>query len=218
MNAGVVMGSPGLEHLLPLRLGYFLLHPDAACACLPTATYEGVDRLWILPSPEELDELRADGRHRLVALWDNYWDSAYDRTLHADRALAQRLQQAFREEGVPLDLGYIEIARTPDDPEYGPGSTLWTEDFAVWRGVHDRLGGRPDGLRFLGLDLSRPVPTFHSAIFEPGPTRSDPELPRHLNRHCLFESEERAATFLIKANSTTGSTLPFFVLSVWEVK
>ena len=204
----------------PFRLGFFLERTGVACFKWPSAPYRGIDRPPNLPTPEEEDELRSSGRSALADLWDRYWDATDSRQLNTNLPLAQDLQREFRIEGIELEVVYSEIVMIPDNLDDYPHGNLWLEqlDFVLqhWRHVHNLSAARPENLDFLGFDLSHPVPSFHSAIFQPGLHKTHPRLPDHLNQVGLFEDVDTALRFLRAANEMDYGGLPFCVLGIWE--
>lgn len=204
-----------------LRLGFFLARSRVTCFNWPSAPYHGIDRLPYITSPQEDDALRHAGRSRLVDLWVRYWDAWDNGELHISLPLAQELQQMFRNEGLDFDLVYAEIAVIPRDLEAYPQGSLWSEMLAFvlskWRDAHDRLKRRPIDLCPLGFDISHPVPSFHSAIYQPGLHRTHPRLPDDLNSFGLFNDLDVALRLLSVANEMDYGPLPFCILQVWGV-
>ena len=148
------------------------------------------------------------------------WDAVDSRELNTNLPLAQDLQREFRKEGIELEVVYSEILMIPDNLDDYPHGKLWSEqlDFVLqhWRHVHDLLAARPENLHFLGFDLSGPVPSFHSAIFQPGLHKTHPRLPDHLNQAGLFEDADTASRFLRAALEMDYGILPFCVLGIWQ--
>ncbi len=218
-DAGAVSRVRAVD--LPVRLGYFLEREGVAAAAFPAVRYRGIDRLPYLPTDEELQALRRAGRERLVALWERYLHAEDEGTPYTDRALALDFRRAFRREGVELEVVYGEVTAVPENLETYPGGTPWARTLlSALQGMHNRnahFARRPQGLDFLGYDISHPVPTFHSAIYQPGLHRVQPDLPRYLNRHGLFGDLATALRFLHAANAMDYGALPFCVLQVWSV-
>lgn len=205
---------------VPFRLGFFLERTGVACCKWPHLPYRGIDRLPYLPSFEEQDDLRAASKSKLADLWDRYWDAKDTRQLMVNLQLAQDLKREFCKEGIELEVVYAEIAMIPDNLDEYPSGKLWSEEIALvlphWRHIHDRLGERLPKLQFIGFDLSHPVPSFHSAIFQPGLHNTCPKLPDYLNSNGLFDDLNTASMFLHKANEMGYGGLPFCILGIWE--
>ncbi len=154
-------------------------------------------------------------------VWDQYWN-AYDSTeLNSNVQLAQTLHRKLATEGIDLDLIYAEISMVPHELDQYPSGKIWARELArvlsVIRKVHDRLGKRPDGVQLLGYDISHPVPSFHSAIFQPGLHERRPCIPEYLNSAGLLEDIDLALRFLSAANEMDYGSLPFCVVGIWEV-
>lgn len=204
----------------PVRLGFFLESHGVTCFNWPTIPYRGIDRLPHIPSPEEDDGLRSAGRGGLVDLWERYWNASDGEELRLNLSLAQELQQMFLGQRVELDIVYSEIAFIPGDLEAYPRGSLWLDNLTFVlsqiQGVHNRLLKRPDNLQLLGFDISLPVPSFHSAIYQPGLHRRHARLPDYLNRFGLFADLNTALRFLSMANEMDYGALPFCILGIWE--
>ncbi len=202
-----------------IRLGFFLERSSVTCSRWPEVAYRGIDRLPYLPIPEEQERLLSSGRSELAQLWDIYWEASIDGKINVDGRLATELQRRFLAWGITLEVIYGEIVVIPSNLDKYPHGALWSENLnsaLVHRhDSHDSLGSRPGNIDFLGFDISHPVPTFHSAISQPGLNDNCPNLPEHLNKNGLFDTLEEALPFLSEANSLDYGLLPFCILGVW---
>lgn len=204
---------------IPFRLGFFLEIADVKLTRWPAVRYRGVDRRF-LPSLEDIERLRLSGQGRIARLWDRYW-SVYDSSqLAADLGFARELLSDFRAESVDLELIYADIVSIPDSRDL-PHGALWSDTLRdlllEWTSTHEQLSGPPDEATFLGFDLSHPIPSFHSAIFQPGLHETQPNLPRYLNEQGLFDDFDSAKRFLGAANEMDYGLMPFCVLRVWSI-
>jgi hypothetical protein len=66
----------------------------------------------------------------------------------------------------------------------------------------------------MGLDVSLPMPDFHSALFQPGLIRHD-ALTASLNEAGLLGDVEVAAEVMGEANATGYGLSVFAVIGVW---
>jgi hypothetical protein len=66
----------------------------------------------------------------------------------------------------------------------------------------------------IGLDVSFPIPDFHSALFQPGLIRHD-ALTASLNEAGLIGDIEVAAEVMGEANATGYGLSVFAVIEVW---
>lgn len=203
----------------PVRLGFFLERRTVHCMAWPNVTYRGIDRLPFLPTAEEQEQLQSAGRHGLSRLWDTYWAAHSEGRINVDLRLASQLQRQFESEGIDFEIVYSEIVEVPNLGGY-PNESLWSENLKTVLGhrqdVHDRLGSRPENIEFFGFDISHPVPTFHSAILQPGLDRKHPSLAQELNTHGLVDTIEAASDLAMDANSLDYGPLPFCVLGIWS--
>lgn len=208
-----------MAEISPIRLGFFLERTPVYCVAWPKVAYRGIDRLPYLPTAEEQEQLQSTGRHDLSRLWDTYWAANSEGEINVDVGLASQLQQQFETEGLNFEIVYSEIVEIPNF-EGSPHEGLWSENLKTVlmhrQAVHDRLGSRPENIEFLGFDISHPVPTFHSAILQPGLDRKHPSLPQELNSHGLVDTIETASDLAMEANTLDYGLLPFCVLGIWN--
>ena len=213
------MTDPEVGYPVPIRLGYWLVRSGVTCAGSSQILYRGIDRL---PSEAyyDKDRLSLTDSDKFEELWDQYWDVLESGDLNSDPTVAPQLQGAFLGVGIDLDVVYAEVTLIPGEVGSYPSGKLWSETLAFVlphrRQVHDRLGGRPSHLDFLGFDLSHPVPTFHSAIHQPGLDEMRPDYPDYLNGSGLFGNLDTALPFLRAANEMDYGPLPFCAIGVWE--
>lgn len=203
-----------------IRLGFFLERTAVTCFSWPNIPYLGIDRLPYLLTDEEEEQLRASGRGELAEIWNHYWDASISGELNVNFELARDLQRQFDLWGVQLEIVYGEIVRIPTNLDQYAHGELWSENLEEAlvhrREIHDRLGSRPANIDLLGFDISHPVPTFHSAIFQPGLNESYPSLSEYLNKNGLFETLDKASGFLPATNNLDYGLLPFCILSIWR--
>jgi hypothetical protein len=201
-----------------IHLGFFLERTSVSCFAWPEMAYRGIDRLPYLPTQEEQEQMLSSGKSDLAKLWDRYWEANIDGVINVDGKLARVLQQEFLEWGITFEVIYGEIVVIPSLDKY-PHRALWSENLESallhQQDTHQRIRSRPDNIEFLGFDISHPVPTFHSAILQPGLNNMCPHLPQQLNSNGLFNTLEEALLVLEKANSLDYGLLPFCILGIW---
>lgn len=205
----------------PLRLGYFLLRRGVRLSSWPDVPYRGIDRLPFVPSPEEEQILQATGHSDLVQLWVSYWDALESGELRARLPVARRFQQAFLRQGYRFELVYAQILEIPSHLERYPHGELWLRDMELAAGhlvrVHEQITHAARNLDVLGIDISHPTITFHSAIFQPGLHRRVPDLPRYLNERGLFPDIVAARPFVSEANAMDYGAFPFCSIKISQV-
>lgn len=197
----------------PLRLGFFLARQGVTCTTWPELAYRGVDRLPYLPTLEEMRQLRV-ARPRLAEAWDAYWEAKDSKQLNVDPSVVREVKDMFVLAGWPkLEIVFAEIARFAEQER---SRSYYASVLEPWIPLHRRLSAAPQASRLLGYDLSYPVPSFHSAIYQPA-IPNGPDLRTSLNDAGLV-SELGAATRLLRLlNELTQRGPPFVAIAVWEV-
>jgi hypothetical protein len=209
-----------MSESIPFRIGFYLERAGVRFSQWPKLPYLGIDRLPYVPSPEEEERIRVSGNRALADLWVHYWDLKNGRELMMNPDIAQELRQRFLTKGIELDLVNAEIIMTPQDflGEH-PLKDHWSKQLAEvvshWQIIHDKLPACQSHGKFLGFDLSYPVPSFHSAIFQPGLHKRRPDLPCYLNSNGLFDDLKTASCFL-RDSLELNYSLVFCVLGIWQ--
>jgi len=201
-----------------LPLGFYLARTGVQTASSPRVPYRGIDRLPYIPTPKEEEELRLAGRRRLADLWVEYADAEYDKTFVFDSQLALDYQRKFFDEGIRFEVIYGEIVFVPENLEQYALGDRWmsglNEALRRWHQTLPQSWRNPTDLAFLGVDISHPFPTFHSAIYQPGLHESRPDLIPELNRSGLFGDIGAALPFLECGNRMGYGALPFCLVEV----
>jgi hypothetical protein len=202
---------------LPIRLGFFLERTDVMFPFLPWTSYRGVDRLPFIPTPEEEDELKGSKKARLLFLWQRYSDLTYTGELHASQDAPRSLRGAFADEGIDFEVVYAEVAQMPPFEPEGAGQETSGPLLRRLRALHQQVASRPVGVQLLGYDVSHPLPSFHSFLFQPG-LREEPEAPDlDINSAGLLDTIQQVEQILPVANSMASSLRPFCGIGVYFV-
>lgn len=203
---------------LPLDLGYFLAEPASPMACGVGGAYTGVDRLFVPPFPFAKDAgERGEFLPRLV---ERYWEE--EDAVRTDYEVAARYCRTFLEAGVRVDLIRAVVAVVPDSIKLYPRGDAWphsiSEGLAVSRALQARLADRAPSVSdipLVGYDVSLPIPTFHSALVNPG----YPFLTEYMgfvNEYGLLTERRWAIDLMHEANLMGYSDAPFCVLAIYR--
>lgn len=179
--------------------------------------YRGLDRTPPLPGPDEDSRLSGEGRNGLLEVRDRYWRLEDEGRLHSDFRAAVAVRDVLNREGVSVELIQAEIVSIPDlstlplelKERFEKGLARW----CVKSRPHDAVEREP-----LGIDVTYPFPSFHSAIRQPmtGVGREDWES--KLNRYGLFASAAEAETIAAICNSRETNWRPFCPVEIFLVR
>lgn len=196
-------------------MGFFLAELGLRCFDFPDIPYRGIDRLPVIDNFEGEYALHRAGEQSSWQLWNSYWAADESGDLSADLAVARNLCAQFSSHGIDLEVIYAELTSipTPSPPPFG---SRWRLDdvFARYERVERTLVRRPDDLTFYGFDLSRPLPTFHSIIRQPGFRALADRLPPGINEYGLIGDND-AARGLLESSNGWSAPLPVCVIEVW---
>lgn len=174
---------------------------------LPNRTYWGIDRL---PSVPNVLDLRGPEER----VWDQYLKSLEDGSLARDLSVAQDIQTKLGQIGRETEILFVSIESEPDfedraDPPEVSEIRRSSEEWLIARTVV--VQAPPREFVAIGLDVSTPVPDFHSVILEPGPISHDEEFERHLNDMGLVDEEDLSyANALMARANESGYLLGMF--------
>ncbi len=203
---------------VPFALGYFLRRRGAHLCDWPHLEYCGMDRAPFYPAPEQLNVWRARG-DGIADLWEEYGLATDTGSVNSDYATAWRFAHEFSSLGVSFDIVFAEVRVIPEGLDRYPHGDLWREglvrSLSNTRPVHV-AARRLEATSLCGYDICHPVPSFHSALAEPGLGSVNPRIAEDLNACGLFDSQARATEVLDTANSMDYGTLPFCILAVWQ--
>lgn len=206
---------------MPFRLGFLLRRRGVHPYETSRTEYRGVDREPEYPPPDELEKWRHSGEEQIAVLWDDFGAAVYEQRLDASLSLALRFRSRFDRLGIELDLIFAAIEYMPSDYSQYRHASLWKASLSkcldARLDTHFATANVSMPERFLGFDVSHPVPSFHSAIVQPGLSAVDRRLGKRLNANGLFEEAETAVEMMEKANTMDYGLLPFCVLSVRAV-
>lgn len=196
-------------------LGYWLEGTGVRLFRRPTVEYRGLDRLIAIPipGPQDYGELVAQGRSSLVDTTEAYQKAREDFRLNTDRDTAFELRDRLSQEGMCLEVIFAEVLSVPKLP--GRDSDLEQiseQQFRYWERVHNHFDGIDfrSGLTPMGIDVTYPHPSFHSAIFHGNLDDSMPGYESHLNEFGLFPDDESIADIVRDLNVLSDYSLrPF---------
>jgi hypothetical protein len=217
---GTINNNEGLPNIrTPFFLGFFLVRPDVRVFRRPKATYRGIDRLVYTPN-------LVMGRHpsskekQIDECFDKYMAARESGDLHASINVAKEFQIDFGAIGIVSEIIFAEIVEFPEWQKLVNGETLRANLVLALQfrmPIHRRIESRPADAELLGYDVSDPMPTFHSAIFQPWlqqPLKS--EVPMYLNENGLFRNVSSARDLLQVANEA-GNGRCFCTLGIYKV-
>ncbi|MBN1771211.1 MAG: hypothetical protein JXB32_08130 [Deltaproteobacteria bacterium] len=160
------------------------------------------------------------GQIVLPPLWDRYFSSEETGALYRELELALEFQREFAAQGITLEVIYADVVHIPRDLSQYPKEDVRTRSLQgcvpTWVRMHRPPTERPEGLKSLGFDLSDPIPTFHSALYQPGLSRVAPSVRGDLNAAGLFADLGDALRWLPVALSLDYG-VPFCVIEVLEL-
>jgi hypothetical protein len=198
-------------------LGYWLVDPGMPLAPGSGVRYRGIDRQPSVPGPDEDERLRSEGRAAFLQIRDRYWEEEDSGALQVDGGLAVELRDQFAAEGVELEVILAEIIETPG---FGSIPQDLRVHFERWIGkwqITPRNG--PTNCVVLGIDVTYPFPSFHSAIYQPQLRDAAPILMEELNDAGLFPPDrlEVAREAAKKCNELDTSWRPFCAVMISAV-
>lgn len=183
-------------------LGYWLVAGDAESTHVGPRSYHGLDRRPLFPGPDDDARLQQEGRTSLVKLRERFWDLEDSALLHRDPNVALGMRDDLAPEGYTLHVVHADVVapRLTDIPtdlrdRYERSVDRWSIDVLPTAG----------SIKHLGIDVTFPFPTFHSAIRQPVLSRVAPETLARLNNYGLFTDHgaaNRAATAVNRVNTS----------------
>jgi hypothetical protein len=193
-------------------LGLWIVRRGVAPWRKRESEYRGLDRRPDLPGPDEDTDLRDQGRARLIDLRNEFWDREDSRELHRDPVAALRLSGALNAEGFSVEVVLADLIpasnlnRLPADLR-----SAYEERLSEWL-----IESPPvtDTARSLGIDVTYPFPTFHSAIRQPTLSEIAPELIDELNDSGLFADLDVAQQAADRGNRRDTSWRPLCAVEI----
>ena len=133
-------------------------------------------------------------------------------SIATDLDIARAWAGIKRRGGLPVELIWVEavVSRWPVSDQDANRIRTAEVEFLTRRSEGLR---RPTSFTFLGFDVSPPVPSYHSAIFQPGPGRRD-GLPEKLNEFGLLDDLAAAEDLMDEANRDGYGISNFSVIRV----
>jgi hypothetical protein len=151
--------------VMTLRIGYIISRKDVDIPWLPGRIYRGIDRLPYIP--RFLFEPGGGS-----AAWQRYLDAWDDGHISRNLELAKRIAAELEEEGNEIEVVYAEAIEVPATSsldleesvaQQRDRSLAWLKSRSIG------IGPPPEESTELGLDVSSPIPSFHSIIIHPRP-------------------------------------------------
>lgn len=199
-------------------LGYWLVDAEEAVTGDREARYRGIDRQPRIPGPDEDDRLHSEGRDNVLQIRDRYWQSDDTGDLHAKAGLAIELRDLFAAEGIVVEVVLAEIVEIPELGHIPSDlRALFERNLAHWRTTTSNGSGAE--IVPLGIDVTYPFPSFHSAIRQPVLSIAAPDSLRALNKAGLFSFSDLdlARDVVARCNEQETSWRPFCAVAVSSV-
>jgi hypothetical protein len=194
-------------------LGFVLARRGVELPWLPGAQYRGIDRLPFVPDFVTQAQPKA-----VEDAWQRYLSAWEDGLLCRDIRLAKQARDQLNELGADIEVVFVE-AVVPEIPEQsGPTEADVSQRSRSLEWLKARasgIGAPPPEFTHLGIDVSSPIPDFHSAIFQPGPVPHDADLVVNLNEHGLLFDASYAERLADDANKTGYLLGLFALISIW---
>lgn len=203
-------------------LGFWLEQTGKKLSISPAIAYCGLDRVTEIPFPASvLDEFGVEDIESVISGTRGQLDVAIESgALNADLQLALEFQARFREEGISTEVIHARLVEVPSISESDAdlAARLYRElEARAW--ISEAVAPALAGIRteFLGLDVTDPVPSFHSAIYQGNLGAVDENFWMGLNEFGLFSDEASASTAAALVNVTATSRLPFCPVAIERV-
>lgn len=187
-------------------LGLWIVSREAVAWGKPECEYRGLDRRPELPGPDQDDDLRGRGRDRLIGIRDELWNLEDTRELHRSPEAALRLREALEAEGFPVEIVLARVVPPRDLSDLPQDLRSAYEDRRRRWAIGTPATGV--GTQPLGMDVTYPFPTFHSAIRQPTLGAVAPELVGELNEFGLLPTLEVASEVAHRGNRRDTSWRP----------
>lgn len=199
-----------------ISLGYWLVESDEILGGTGVRPYRGIDRQPHIPGPEDDDRLRSEGQETLVALRNRYWHLDDVGAVRRDPDVALELRNAFLATGITLDVVRADLVELPDLKDVpGDLAAAFDQQLARWSTPAELpRDGRP---RTLGIDVTFPFPSFHSAIRQPVLSNVFPQHVAALNPNGLFSDNHFARRMTSLCNRHDTAWRPFCSVRVTQI-
>jgi hypothetical protein len=188
-----------------------LARTDVRLPWLSGRLYRGIDRLPFVPDP------LTNTAEPAASVWNQYLDAWEDGLLPRDLKIARRAGRQLQGVGAPVEALFAEVAILPSEARSPMPGSVDAQRRPSLDWLRTRCAGIPGpdrDLSMIGLDVSVPLPDFHSAIFQPGLVRKD-SLVASLNEAVLIGDIEVAAEVMGEANASGYGLSLFAVIGVW---
>lgn len=139
------------------------LSTETLCSPQTRTENRGLDRQPGLPGPDEDAALESQGWLTLLELRNRYWDLQDAGKVQRDPGLAVELRDALEDEGVRVGLVLAEVMELPELHDV-PSDLAAAFERQLGRWSTDPEPPTEFQTRPLGIDVTYPFPSFHSAI------------------------------------------------------
>jgi hypothetical protein len=147
-----------------------------------------------------------------------YFEAWEDGTLRRDLAVADEHQRRLQAYGVATEVVYVEVVVVQRHwPPTADRAVAINRANAV-RNMDRRaadVGGVDAEFDAIGLDVSPPTPSFHSAIYQPGPGGDKDEFREGINSAGLISRQDVTAELMERANMLWDGVRNFAVIRVF---
>lgn len=195
-----------------MRIGYIIARKQVDIPWAPGRIYRGIDRLPYIP------RLLFESAARPAA-WHRYLDAWEDGHISRNLELTKRIAGELEEEGNEVEVIYAEAIEVPATSSLNleePVGQQRDRSLAWLKSRSTGIGPPPGESSELGLDVSSPIPSFHSIIIQPGLTW-DSGRASMLNNAGLVGDERSAIELMDEANSMRYDLSFFSVIRVYAV-
>jgi len=189
---------------LPTRIGYVIVRPGASLPLPRGRLYRGIDRPLSVPDPT-LPQTASAGR-----VWARYLNADEGGLVAADLDLARSLATQLAQVGEPTEVIYAEVTVPPPSTLGESKADRQRADSLAWLASRcAKVPAPSEEFEPIGFDVATPLPTFHSALYQPGLVRKDARFVANLNQSGLVDDIGYAAELMHVANAT-GYLLSLF--------
>ena len=212
-----VEGMIDREGTAPVRLGYMLARVGVELDWRPGTCYRGIDREPFVPESYVMDLVYKRETAEFQTLHP-YFEAWEDGTLRRELAVADERQRRLQAFGVRTEVIYVEaLAVKRHWPPTSDRALAINRVNAVRYIDRCAEGVGVVEAKFvpIGFDVSWPTPSFHSAIYQPGPGGDKDRFSGSVNGAGLISRQDAAVELMERANSSGYGLGNFAVIRVF---